>query len=948
MQHSMPPASGLYDPRFEHDACGVSFVVDVQGRKSHDIVAMGIGALCRMEHRGATGAEVETGDGAGVLIQVPHKFLAAVAQFPLPQVGAYGVGMAFLPTDLGHRSSAQSAIARILNEERLELLGWREVPVNPDCLGESARRVMPYFSLMFVRGVDGESDIDLDRLLFIARKRIEHELSADEQTYFPSLSARTLIYKGMLTTPELAQFFPDLIDERIESAMALVHSRFSTNTFPSWPLAHPYRFIAHNGEINTVQGNRNWMRTRESMLSSSLLPGLERAFPICAMGGSDSASFDEVLELLHLGGRSLPHAVLMMIPEAWENHATMDAQKRAFYRYHASLMEPWDGPACIAFTDGTLIGALLDRNGLRPSRYWVTDDDVVIMASEVGVVEIDQAKIVKKGRLQPGRMLLIDTAAQRIVSDEEVKSQLAAAAPYARWLEDGLVELADLPDREHVVFSRDSVLRRQQVFGYTHEELKIILAPMAKSGIEAIGSMGTDTPLAVLSTRPRLLFDYFQQLFAQVTNPPLDAIREEVVTSVGTAVGPEGNLLDATAEHCRQLVLPFPVINNDHLAKIIHINEDGRYAHLRSLVVSGLYRVAEGESGLRATLAQICDDISTAIDEGVRLIVLSDRNSDEVFAPIPSLLLTSAVHHHLIRTKQRTKVGLIVESGDAREVHHMALLVGFGAGAINPYLAFESIEDMIAAEDGRGMHGLGGMDPKKAVNNYIKAAGKCVLKVMSKMGVSTVASYTGAQIFEAIGLSKSLIDEFFTGTVSRIDGIGLEQVSAEVAARHGVAHPSRPDQRIHRKLELGGEYQWRREGEHHLFNPETVYRLQHATRSGRYDLFKEYTQAVDDQSKVLTTLRGLFQFAPDRTPISIDEVEPVSSIVQRFSTGAMSYGSISAEVHETLAIAMNRIGAKSNTGEGGEDPERYQQLSNGDSKRSAIKQVASGRFGVTS
>ena len=882
MQHSMPPASGLYDPRFEHDACGVSFVVDVQGRKSHDIVAMGIGALCRMEHRGATGAEVETGDGAGVLIQVPHKFLAAVAQFPLPQVGAYGVGMAFLPTDLGHRSSAQSAIARILNEERLELLGWREVPVNPDCLGESARRVMPYFSLMFVRGVDGESDIDLDRLLFIARKRIEHELSADEQTYFPSLSARTLIYKGMLTTPELAQFFPDLIDERIESAMALVHSRFSTNTFPSWPLAHPYRFIAHNGEINTVQGNRNWMRTRESMLSSSLLPGLERAFPICAMGGSDSASFDEVLELLHLGGRSLPHAVLMMIPEAWENHATMDAQKRAFYRYHASLMEPWDGPACIAFTDGTLIGAVLDRNGLRPSRYWVTDDDVVIMASEVGVVEIDQVKIVKKGRLQPGRMLLIDTAAQRIVSDEEVKSQLAAAAPYAQWLEDGLVELADLPDREHVVFSRDSVLRRQQVFGYTHEELKIILAPMAKSGIEAIGSMGTDTPLAVLSTRPRLLFDYFQQLFAQVTNPPLDAIREEVVTSVGTAVGPEGNLLDATAEHCRQLVLPFPVINNDHLAKIIHINEDGRYAHLRSLVVSGLYRVAEGESGLRATLAQICDDISTAIDEGVRLIVLSDRNSDEVFAPIPSLLLTSAVHHHLIRTKQRTKVGLIVESGDAREVHHMALLVGFGAGAINPYLAFESIEDMIAAEDGRGMHGLGGMDPKKAVNNYIKAAGKGVLKVMSKMGVSTVASYTGAQIFEAIGLSKSLIDEFFTGTVSRIDGIGLEQVSAEVAARHGVAHPSRPDQRIHRKLELGGEYQWRREGEHHLFNPETVYRLQHATRSGRYDLFKEYTQAVDDQSKVLTTLRGLFQFAPDRTPISIDEVEPVSSIVQRF------------------------------------------------------------------
>ena len=948
MHNSIPPASGLYDPRFEHDACGVSFVVDVQGRKSHNIVAMGIGALCRMEHRGATGAESETGDGAGVLIQVPHKFLSAVVSFPLPENGSYAVGMAFLPANIEHREAAISKIANILREERLELLGWREVPVNPDCLGESARRVMPYFSLMFVRGVGGERDIHLDRLLFIARKRIEHELLAEEQTYFPSLSSRTLIYKGMLTTPELAQFFPDLVDERIESAMALVHSRFSTNTFPSWPLAHPYRYIAHNGEINTVQGNRNWMRTRESMLSSALLPGLERAFPICAMGGSDSASFDEVLELLHLGGRSLPHAVLMMIPEAWENHATMDADKRAFYRYHASLMEPWDGPACIAFTDGSLIGAVLDRNGLRPSRYWVTDNDVVIMASEVGVVDIDQAKIVKKGRLQPGRMLLIDTAQKRIVSDEEVKSQLAQSAPYAQWLEDGLVELADLPDREHVVFSRDSVLRRQQVFGYTHEELKIILAPMAKSGGEAIGSMGTDTPLAVLSTRPRLLFDYFQQLFAQVTNPPLDAIREEVVTSVGTAVGPEGNLLDATSEHCRQLVLPFPVINNDHLAKIIHINEDGQFSHLASMVVSGLYRVSEGEQGLRDALAQMCSEISTAIEDGVRLIVLSDRNSDEVFAPIPSLLMTSAVHHHLIRTKQRTKVGLIVESGDAREVHHMALLVGFGAGAINPYLAFESIEDMIAADDGAGMHGLGGMDPKKAVNNYIKAAGKGVLKVMSKMGVSTVASYTGAQIFEAIGLHKGFIDEFFTGTVSRIDGIGLEQVSAEVAARHAIAHPKRPDQRIHRKLELGGEYQWRREGEHHLFNPETVYRLQHATRSGRYELFKQYTAAVDDQSKVLTTLRGMFQFASDRTPISIDEVEPVESIVKRFSTGAMSYGSISAEVHETLAIAMNRIGAKSNTGEGGEDPERYQVMSNGDSKRSAIKQVASGRFGVTS
>ncbi|MHB1091040.1 MAG: glutamate synthase large subunit, partial [Ilumatobacteraceae bacterium] len=737
-------------------------------------------------------------------------------------------------------------------------------------------------------------------------------------------------------------------DNRIESALALVHSRFSTNTFPSWPLAHPYRFISHNGEINTVQGNRNWMRTRESLLASDLIPGLERAFPICASGGSDSASFDEVLELLHLTGRSLPHAILMMIPEAWENYPTMDPEKRNFYRYHASLMEPWDGPASVAFTDGTVIGAVLDRNGLRPSRYWVTDDDLVIMASEVGVVDMDPARVVRKGRLQPGRMLLIDTAQQRIISDTEIKSELARARPYGQWLEEGLVELDDLPEREHVVFSHDSVLRRQQMFGYTHEELKIILAPMAKMGAEPLGSMGTDTPIAVLSARPRLLFDYFQQLFAQVTNPPLDAIREEIVTSVGSSVGPEGNLLLATPENCRQLVLPFPIIDNDQLAKIIHINDDGDQAHLSSVVISGLYRVADGEGALRRALDDVRTAVSNAIANGARIIILSDRNSDLVFAPIPSLLLTSAVHHHLVRQKQRTQVGLIVECGDAREVHHMALLIGYGAGAINPYLAFESIEDMVLADDGRGMHGLGDIDPHKAIMNYIKAAGKGVLKVMSKMGVSTIASYTGAQIFEAIGLGHELVDEFFTGTVSRLDGIGLEVVAAEVAGRHAIAHPQRPNQRMHRKLELGGEYQWRREGEHHLFNPETVYRLQHATRSGRYDLFKNYTKAVDDQSRVLSTLRGLFEFASDRQSIPLDEVEPVSQIVKRFSTGAMSYGSISAEAHENLAIAMNRIGAKSNTGEGGEDPERYVAMPNGDSKRSAIKQIASGRFGVTS
>ncbi|NBN89010.1 MAG: glutamate synthase large subunit [Actinobacteria bacterium] len=944
------PATGLYDPRFEHDACGVSFVANMKGVASREIVSLGIGALCNMEHRGATGAEADTGDGAGILIQVPDKFLRAVAGFELPESGAYACGMAFLPANANDAEKAVEAIERILGEEGLRPLGWRNVPINPECLGKTARDVMPSFRHLFVTDADtNTTGIALDRKLFVARKRIEHELPGEQRTYFPSLSSRTLVYKGMFTTPELGAFYPDLSDERMESALALVHSRFSTNTFPSWPLAHPYRFIAHNGEINTVQGNRNWMRTRESLMQSDHLPGLDRAYPICTAGGSDSMSFDEVLEVIHLGGRSLPHAVLMMIPEAWENNDRMDPKKRAFYAYHSALMEPWDGPASVAFTDGTVIGAVLDRNGLRPSRYWVTDDDLVVMASEVGVLDIDPSKIVKKGRLQPGRMFLIDTAQGRIIDDEEVKADLAAAAPYEEWLAEGMVALDDLPEREHVIYSHDSVLRRQQVFGYTHEELKIIVAPMAKAGAEPIGSMGTDTPIAVLSKRPRLLFDYFQQLFAQVTNPPLDAIREEVVTAVSRTVGPEANLLAEGPDACRQLELPFPIIDNHDLAKIIHINDDGTMPHLASAVISGLYRVAGGGAALREALDRVRAETVEAIDDGARIIILSDRNSDAANAPIPSLLLTSAVHHHLIRQKKRTLVGLIAECGDAREVHHMALLIGYGAAAINPYLAFESIDDMILNEDGLGLHGLGGMDPAKARKNYIKAAGKGVLKVMSKMGVSTVASYTGAQIFEAIGLSNDLVDEFFTGTVSRLGGIGLDDVAAEVAARHATAHPSRPAERAHRKLELGGEYQWRREGEFHLFNPETVYRLQHSTRSGRYDIFKQYTAAVDDQSRELATLRGLFKLKTGMRPaVPIDEVEPVSEIVKRFSTGAMSYGSISAEAHETLAIAMNRLGGKSNTGEGGEDAERFIPLPNGDSKRSAIKQVASGRFGVTS
>ena len=935
-----PGPSGLYDPRFEHDSCGVSFVAHMKGTRSNELVQTGLLALTNMEHRGATGAEADTGDGAGILIQIPDTLFRATVSFELPVEGAYAAGVAFLPPDVESAEKAKATIEAIMADEGLVVLGWRDVPIDPSCLGKTALAAMPGFQQLFVSGADGSTGIDLDRTTFVARKRVEHELPSDLTTYFSSLSARTIVYKGMFTTPQLSQFFGDLTDPRVESALLLVHSRFSTNTFPSWPLAHPYRYIAHNGEINTVQGNQNWMRAREAMAASALLPNLDKAFPICTDGASDTARFDEVLELLHLAGRPLHHAVLMMIPEAWENNAEMDADRRAFYRFHSSVMEPWDGPASVTFTDGTVIGAVLDRNGLRPSRYWVTDDDLVIMASEVGVLEIDPAKVITKGRLQPGKMFLIDTSQGRIIDDEEIKNTLAAEKPYGEWLSNGMVDFDDLPAREHVVFSHDSVLRRQQMFGYTHEELKIIVAPMAKSAYEPLGSMGTDTPIAVLSKRPRLLFDYFQQLFAQVTNPPLDAIREEVVTAVSSTIGPEANMLDPGPESCRQLSLPFPIIDNDELAKIIHANDDGDFPGLEAYVVKGLYRVTGGGSALKRALDEIFAEVTEAIDQGARVIVLSDRNADSVDAPIPSLLLTSAVHHHLVRTKQRTKVGLVVECGDAREVHHMALLVGYGAGAINPYLAFESIEDLIA----EGLNGLAGLDPHKAVKNYIKACGKGVLKVMSKMGVSTVASYTGAQIFEAIGLGSELVDTYFTGTVSRLGGISLDQIAKGVQLRHAVANPTRPAERAHRKLELGGEYQWRREGEYHLFNPETVFKLQHATRAKRYDVFKEYTRLVDDQSKHLATLRGLFQFADDRQSISIDEVEPVATILKRFSTGAMSYGSISAEAHETLAIAMNQIGAKSNTGEGGEDADRLHDPQ----RRSAIKQVASGRFGVTS
>jgi len=942
---ALPAASGLYDPRFEHDACGVGFVVDVTGAKSHDIVCTALGALCNLDHRGASGAEVNTGDGAGILIQIPDAFLREVTRFSLPPAGAYGVGLAFLPLEPIAADKARVAVEGLAEEQGLRVIGWRRVPTDDSMIGPTARAVLPSFWHCFVTDPAGSVDIDLDRKLFVLRKRTEHDICNDLPVYFSSLSSRTLVYKGMLTAPQLGEFFPDLRDPRIESALALVHSRFSTNTFPSWPLAHPYRFLAHNGEINTLQGNRNWMRARAAQMSTPLIPDLERTFPIITAGSSDTMSFDECLELLHLGGRSLAHGVLMMIPEAWENHATMPAAKRAFYRYHASLIEPWDGPASIAFTDGTVIGAVLDRNGLRPSRYWVTDDNRVIMASETGVVDIDPARVVKKGRLQPGKMFLVDTSLGRIVGDEEIKASLAAAHPYEQWCEQGLVHLSDLPDREHIVYSHQSVVRLQMTFGYTHEELKLLVAPMAKAGAEAIGSMGTDTPVAVLSERPRLLFDYFQQLFAQVTNPPLDAIREELVTSLASTIGAEGNLLDSQPDACHQIALPFPILDNDELAKLIHINEDGDRPEFAARVISGFYRVAGGGTALREALDRVCAEASAAIEQGARIIVLSDRYSGPGLAPIPSLLLVSAVHHHLIRDLKRLQVGLVLETGDAREVHHMALLIGYGAGAINPYLAFESIEDLAA----QGLYGLGEMDTHQAIKNYVKAAGKGVLKVMSKMGISTVASYRGAQVFEAIGLGHELVDEYFTGTVSRLGGIGLDEIAEEVARRHRRAYAPRPAELAHRDLDPGGDYRWRREGEYHLFNPETVFKLQHATRARRYDIFKEYTRLVDDQSKRLATLRGLFTLREGvRAPVPIDEVEPASEILKRFATGAMSYGSISKEVHETLAIAMNRIGGKSNTGEGGEDPDRYVIDANGDLRRSAVHQVASGRFGVTS
>ncbi len=939
VHQAAPPPVGLYDGAHEHDACGVAFVATMRGTAGHDIVQHALTVLHNLDHRGAVGAEPGSGDGAGILTQLPDRFFRAVLPVELPEVGRYAAGIMFLPAD-DTAGAQEELLEQLIQECGLHLVAWRDVPVVDGIVGSIARAPMPRMRQVFVSSLQDEDGMALERRAWVLRKRIERET----RTYPVSLSSRTVTYKGMLTTDQLPAFFPDLLDERFETELAIVHSRFSTNTFPSWPLAHPYRMVAHNGEINTVRGNRNWMNARESSLTSDLFPtqgpaGFEQVLPICTPGASDSATFDEVVELLHLGGRSLPHAVLMMVPEAWENNTELPPDIRAFYEFHSMLMEPWDGPMNLVFSDGTLVGAVLDRNGLRPSRYWVSDDGLVVLGSESGVLPIPESSVISKGRVEPGRMFLVDTAAGQIVDDRALKTELAARAPYQQWLADNLVHLSQLPDRVHVRHTHASVTRRQQIFGYTEEELRIILAPMAQVGTEPLGAMGSDTPIAALSDRPRLLFDYFVEAFAQVTNPPLDAIREEVVTSLAASTGPEYNLLEESPDHCRQVVLDFPVIDNDQLATLRNINLEGLHPDFAPVVVRGLYRVDGGAEALEQRLEEICEEVSEAVARGAFFVVLSDRHSDREHAPIPSLLLTSAVHHHLVRERTRTRVGLLVEAGDVRETHHVALLVAYGAAAVNPYLAMETVEDL--CQSGRQ---LDGFDPDLAIRHLIKALGKGVLKVMSKMGISTVSSYRGAQTFEAVGLSRDLVDRWFTGTTSQLSGVGLDVIAQEVAARHAAAYPLSGIPPYHRNLEVGGEYQWRREGPPHLFNPDTVFRLQHATRTGRRDIFEQYTRLVDDQSEQLMTLRGLLRLRPDREPVPLEEVEPVSAVVARFSTGAMSYGSISQEAHETLAIAMNQLGGRSNTGEGGEDVDRLLDPQ----RRSAIKQVASGRFGVTS
>ncbi|MFZ5649628.1 MAG: glutamate synthase large subunit [Bacillota bacterium] len=946
--NGLPPKQGLYDPRFEHDACGIGFVANIKGKKSNEIVRQSLTVLVNLDHRGARGSEANTGDGAGILMQIPHTFFekkCAKKGIHLPPAGSYGVGMLFLPQDAARRETCEQAVERVVREEGQTLLGWRTVPVNNYTLGETARLAQPFIRQVFIaRNPEIKDELAFERKLYVIRQRLMKEVRQSSimegeifTFYFASLSSRTIVYKGMLTPEQLSGFYLDLNDLDMETALALVHSRFSTNTFPSWERAHPYRYVIHNGEINTLRGNINWMHARQAMFQSELFgEDMAKVLPVIDPDGSDSAMFDNCMEFLYLAGRSLPHVAMMMIPEPWSNHESMSDEKKAFYEYHSCLMEPWDGPAAIAFTDGKIIGAVLDRNGLRPSRYYITSDDLIILASEVGVLDIPQENVIVKERLRPGRMLLVDTEEGRIVSDEELKHRIATEHPYRQWLDEHMVRLEDLtpapgvPKPDH-----DTVIRRQQAFGYTFEDLTKLLEPMAKNGVEPVGSMGTDNSLAVLSEKPQLLYNYFKQLFAQVTNPPIDAIREEIIVSWETTTGPEKNLINPEPDSCRQITLKSPILSNEELAKIRHIEREG----FKSVTLPILFNVAEGSRGMEKALRVLFSEADRAIAGGANLLILSDRGVDGENAAIPALLALSGLHHHLIREGTRTRVSILLESGEPREVHHFAVLIGYGASAVNPYLAFESLEDMIR----NGM--LTGITYEKALKNYVKAATKGVVKVMSKIGISAVQSYHGAQIFEAIGISQPVIDRYFTWTPSRVGGIGISEIAREAGLRHQWAFSAQADRE--NILESGSTYQWRHDGEKHLYNPQSIVMLQQACRNNDYSIFKQYSSLLNEMQKSVT-LRGLFNFKTNRVPVPIDEVEPVESICRRFKTGAMSFGSISQEAHESLAIAMNRIGGKSNTGEGGEDPARYTPDANGDFRRSAIKQVASGRFGVTS
>ena len=944
----LPPRQGLYDPTFEHDACGVGFVVNIRGEKSHQIVRDGLEILVNLTHRGACGCDPLTGDGAGILTQIPHEFFqakAAESGIKLPQPGDYGIGTLFLPPDEAQRRFCQEQFEAIVAEEGQELLGWRDVPVDSSDIGRTAHEVEPAIRQMFIgRGKGTPADM-LEWKLYVIRKRHERaidqsDLSQKKYCYIPSLSSRVIVYKGLLLAYQVEKFYGDLADELFTSALALVHQRYSTNTFPTWDLAHPFRYMAHNGEINTLRGNINWMHARESMFASEKYrDDLKKICPVCVAGGSDSAVFDNALELLLLTGRSLPEAMSMLIPEPWQNHESMSDELKAYYEYQSCLLEPWDGPASIAFTDGTLIGAVLDRNGLRPSRYWVTKGGLVVMASEAGVLAIPPEEVEFKGRLRPGRMFLVDTSQGRIIADDEIKQSLASRRPFRQWLDENMATLDDLPAAAEVNgHPEEPLFDLQRTFGYTLEDLRILMAPMASDGKEAIGSMGNDTPLAVLSNRPQLLYNYFKQLFAQVTNPPLDAIREEIITSLVTTIGSEGNLLEETPEQCRLLRLDQPILTNAELEQVRQLDRPG----LNSRTLSILFPRSEGPEGMRRRMDTLRAEASQAIADGVTILILSDRGVSAEMVPIPALLATGGVHHHLINEGSRTRCGLVVETGEAREVHHFALLTGYGAGGVNPYLAFSTLRQM--REEGFLSSDLSHETLEK---NYIQAIGKGLLKVMSKMGISTQHSYRGAQIFEAIGLNSKFVDQFFTRTPSRIEGVGLPAIAEESIHRHEHAYPPAHVPEM-LDLDVGGQYQWRRKGEAHVFSPEVVAKLQHSTRLNSREEFRKFCSLIDDQQRQLLTLRGLLEFKPAAEPVPLAEVEPASEIVKRFATGAMSYGSISREAHETLAIAMNRIGGKSNTGEGGEDPVRFQPDANGDRRSSAIKQVASGRFGVTS